>query len=147
MGEKSLNGKRILSKEKSGIKLHLIACWAQRAANWLDTFRGWIHIQKQIFSFKEDIIHLHLFHGFRPKSIWYEENLIWLFIQIILPALIATALPRGNLGQRNSGSHAHKALSWSRGGRDGGGAERLHQSDLCLWWKSQDAGKEYSSVE
>lgn len=109
-------GKEFRAKKKSDINLHLIACWPQKAANWLDTFRGWIHSQKQIFSFKEDIFHLHLFHGFRPKSIWYEENLIWLFIQIILPALIATLLPRGNRGQRDPGSQALKALDWGRVG-------------------------------
>lgn len=116
----SLNRKRIQSKKKKkrrgDMNLYLIACWAQKAANWLDTFRGWIHIQKQIFSFKEDVCHLHLFHGFRPKSIWHEENLIWLFIQIISPALIATLLPRGNHGQRDPGSHALKTLDWSRVG-------------------------------
>lgn len=98
------------------MNLHLIACWAQKAANWRDPFRGWTHTQKQIFSFKEDVCHLHLLHGFRPKSIWHEENLIWLFIQIILPALIATLLPRGNHGQRDPGSHALKALDWGRVG-------------------------------
>lgn len=36
---------------------------------------------------------------------WYEGNLTWLFIQIVLPALIATALPRGDLSQRDPRSH------------------------------------------
>lgn len=135
----SLDGKRIQSK-KSDKNLHLIACWAQKTANWLDTFRGWLHSQKQIFSFKEDIFHLQLFHGFRPKSIWYEENLIWLFIQIILPALIATLLPRGNRGQRDPGSHALKALDWDEVGGTVG-AEHPDQSDLSLTQAKNRAAK------
>lgn len=51
---------------------------------------------------------------------WYEGNLTWLFIQIVLPALIATALPGEDLSQRDPRSHVE------------GGAECLDQSDLCL---------------
>lgn len=113
------------------MNLHLIACWAQKAANWQDTFRGWTHTQKQIFSFKEDVCHLHLFHGFRSKSIWHEENLIWLFIQIILPALIATLLPRGNHGQRET-QGAMLLRPWIEAGSEYSGSRTPDWSDLSL---------------
>lgn len=126
----SINRKRI-QRKKRDMNLHLIACWAQKAANWQDTFRGWTHTQKQIFSFKEDVCHLHLLHGFRPKSIWHEENLIWLFIQIILPALIATLLPRGNHGQRET-QGAMLLRPWIEAGSEYSGSRTPDWSDLSL---------------
>lgn len=76
MEEKNLSGKRTNSRENSGIKTHLIACWAQRAANWLDTFRG-EYISKSRYSLSRRVLFICVFFKDSGQSQYGMKKILY----------------------------------------------------------------------